>query len=145
MGRRLGVLPQPQRSVALLGSAPGALIEKRSCATLERFHFLLFLFGGAAVILYLHYEIIRAIQPENQWIANTVMSLIGGFYVGNVTARRLRNAAKKPILALLIWVPLVNLALVVALALIPTAPKKVQLAARGYDVEDDENGNQAPA
>ncbi|MFC1674142.1 hypothetical protein ACFL12_08455 [Pseudomonadota bacterium] len=135
----------PNVGVALLGSAPGALIEKKSCATLERFHFLLFLFGGAAIILYLHYEIIRAIEPENLWIANTVMSLIGGFYIGNVTARRLRNAAKRPILALLIWVPVVNIVLLVALALIPTAPKKVQLAARGYDAEGDDSGNQAPA
>lgn len=114
---------------ALVGTVPGALVEKKTCATLERFHFLLFFFGGAALIVYLHYEITRSIDPANLWIANLSMAFVAGLYLGNVTARRLRNAAKKPILSLLIWVPVVNVAFLVALALIPTAPKKAREAA----------------
>ncbi|MCR4378183.1 MAG: hypothetical protein NUV50_08840 [Rhodospirillales bacterium] len=113
---------------ALVATVPGALVEKKSCATLERFHFLLFFFGGAALIVYLHAEIIRVIAPENLWIANASMACVAGLYLGNVTARRLRNAGKKSILALLIWVPVVNIAFLVALAGIPTAPNKVHLA-----------------
>lgn len=113
---------------ALVATVPGALVEKKSCATLERFHFLLFFFGGAALIVYLHAEIIRVIAPENLWIANAGMACVAGLYLGNVTARRLRNAGKKSILALLIWVPVVNIAFLVVLAAIPTAPKKAHLA-----------------
>lgn len=114
---------------ALVGTVPGALVEKKSCATLERFHFLLFFFGGAAVIVYLHGEIVRAVAPESLWMADAGMAFVAGLYLGNVTARRLRNAAKRPILSLLIWVPLVNVVFMVALALIPTAPKKAREAA----------------
>ena len=113
---------------ALVATVPGALVEKKSCATLERFHFLLFFFGGAALIVYLHAEIIRAVALENLWIANFSMACVAGLYLGNVTARRLRNAGKKSILALLIWVPVVNLAFLAALAVMPTAPKKMRPA-----------------
>lgn len=114
---------------AVLATVPGALVEKKSCATLERFHFLLFFFGGAALIVYLHAEITRSMAPENLWIANLGMAVVAGLYLGNVLARRLRNAGKKSIWALLIWVPVVNIAFLVALALIPTAPKKNRAAA----------------
>jgi len=109
---------------ALVGTVPGALVEKKSCATLERFHFLLFFGGGAALIVYLHYEITRAMGPENLWKADLGMAFVAGLYLGNVTARRLRNAAKRPILSLLLWVPVVNVVFFAALAVIPTAPKK---------------------
>lgn len=116
--------------VALLGSVPGALVERKACATLERLHFLMFFFGGAALIVYLQFEFARSFAPENLAIANGVLALVAGFYLGNVAARRLRNAAKQPILALLIWVPAVNLVFMAALALLPTAPKKARDAAR---------------
>lgn len=109
---------------ALVGTVPGALVEKKTCATLERFHFLLFFFGGGAVLLYLHSEILLSVDPANVWKANAGMAFAAGLYLGNVTARRLRNAAKKPILALLIWVPVVNVVFMGWLALVPTAPKK---------------------
>lgn len=118
---------------ALVGTVPGALVEKKSCATLERFHFLLFFCGGAALLLYLHFEITRAMAPENMWKADLGMAFAAGLYLGNVTARRLRNAAKKPILSLLLWVPVVNVAFLVALAAIPTAPKKDREAAGVID------------
>lgn len=114
---------------ALAGTVPGALVEKKSCATLERFHFLLFFFGGAALLAYLHHEITRAMAVENLWKANLGMAFAAGLYLGNVTARRLRNAAKRPILSLLLWVPVVNVAFLIALAAIPTAPKKAREAA----------------
>lgn len=113
---------------ALVATVPGALVEKKSCATLERLHFLLFFFGGAALIVYLHGEIIRAVVPQNLWIANFSMAVVAGLYLGNVTARRLRNAGKKSILALLIWVPVVNVLFLIALAAMPTAPKKARPA-----------------
>lgn len=109
---------------AFAGTVPGALVEKKNCATLERFHFLLFFFGGAALIGYLHFEITRAMAAESIWIADLSVAFVAGLYLGNVTARRLRNIAKHPILSLLIWVPLVNIAFMIALAAIPTAPKK---------------------
>lgn len=115
---------------ALAGTVPGALVEKKNCATLERFHFLLFFFGGAALIGYLHFEITRAMAAENIWIADLSVAFVAGLYLGNVTARRLRNIAKRPILSLLIWVPLVNIAFMIALAAIPTAPKKDREAAK---------------
>lgn len=109
---------------AVAGTVPGALVERGSCATLERFHFLIFLIGGVALLGYLHVEILRATQPENAWIVDLASAFAIGAYVGNVIARRLRNMAKSPLLGLLIWVPLVNIAFLGALALIPTAPKK---------------------
>ncbi len=123
---------------ALVGTVPGALVEKKTCATLERFHFLLFFFGGAALLVYLHYEITRAIADENLWKANLGMAFAAGLYLGNVTARRLRNAAKKPILSLLIWVPVVNVAFLAALAIIPTAPKKTRIAAGVSEPDNSE-------
>ncbi|HEY9079305.1 hypothetical protein [Magnetovibrio sp.] len=113
---------------AVVGTVPGALVERKTCATLERFHFVLFYFVGAAVLGYLYFEIVRSLSAENVWKAQLGMSLVAGLYLGNVAARRLRNAAKHPILALLMWVPVVNIAFWVALALIPTAPKKNQPA-----------------
>lgn len=115
---------------ALAGTVPGALVEKKNCATLERFHFLLFFFGGAALIGYLHFEITRAMAAESIWIADLSVAFVAGLYLGNVTARRLRNIAKQPILSLLIWVPLVNIAFMIALAAIPTAPKKDRESAK---------------
>lgn len=109
---------------AVAGTVPGALVERKACATLERMHFLMFFFGGAAVLGYLQFEIARSLAPENVTIANLVLAVVAGLYLGNVAARRLRNAAKKPVLALLIWVPVVNVVFLAALALIPTAPKK---------------------
>lgn len=109
---------------ALIGTVPGALVERKTCATLERFHFVLFYFGGAAVLGYLYFEIARSLQPQGLWKAQLAMSFVAGLYLGNVAARRLRNAAKRPILAVLMWVPVVNVAFWAALALIPTAPKK---------------------
>lgn len=111
---------------ALGGTMPGALVERKACATLERVHFLMFFFGGAALLGYLQFEIDRSMAPENLTIANFVLAVVAGLYLGNVAARRLRNAAKKPVLALLIWVPVVNLVFLAALALIPTAPKKAK-------------------
>jgi len=109
---------------ALLGTVPGALVERKTCATLERFHFVLFYFGGAAVLGYLYFEIARSLEPQDLWKAQLAMSFVAGLYLGNVAARRLRNAAKRPILAVLMWAPVVNIAFWAALALIPTAPKK---------------------
>lgn len=109
---------------AVLGTIPGSLVEKKSCATLERFHFLLFFVIGAALIVYLHQEIVRVTAPDTIWIADLSMAFVAGLYLGNVIARRLRNAGKKPILALLIWLPVVNVAFLIALAVLPTAPKK---------------------
>lgn len=111
---------------AVAGTVPGALVERKTCATLERFHFLLFYFGGAALLGYLYFEIARSLELQGLWKAQLAMSFVAGLYLGNVAARRLRNAAKRPILALLMWVPVVNVAFWVALALIPTAPKKAQ-------------------
>ena len=115
---------------ALAGTVPGALVEKKNCATLERFHFLLFFFGGAALIGYLRFEITRAMVPDDIWIADLSIAFAAGLYLGNVMARRLRNIAKQPILGLLMWVPLVNIAFMIALAAIPTAPKKDREAAK---------------
>jgi len=115
---------------AFAGTVPGALVEKKNCATLERFHFLLFFFGGAALIGYLHFEITRAMASESIWIADLSVAFAAGLYLGNVTARRLRNIAKSPVLSLLIWVPLVNIAFMIAMAAIPTAPKKDREAAK---------------
>jgi len=115
---------------AFAGTVPGALVEKKNCATLERFHFLLFFFGGAALIGYLHFEITRAMAAESIWIADLSVAFVAGLYLGNVTARRLRNIAKSPVLSLLIWVPLVNIAFMIALAWVPTAPKKDREAAK---------------
>lgn len=114
---------------ALVGTVPGALVERKSCATLERAHFLMFFFFGAAVLGYLHFEITRAVAADGLWLANLGMAVVAGLYLGNVTARRLRNIAWKPVLALLIWVPVVNMAFLAAMALIPTAPKKARIAA----------------
>ena len=111
---------------ALAGTVPGALVERKTCATLERFHFVLFYFGGAAFLGFLYFEIARALSPEDVWKAQLGMSFVAGLYLGNVAARRLRNVAKPPILALLMWVPVVNVAFWAALASIPTAPKKHQ-------------------
>ena len=111
---------------ALAGTVPGALVERKTCATLERFHFVLFYFVGAALLGYLYFEIARALEPQDLWKAQLAMSFVAGLYLGNVAARRLRNAAKHPILALLMWVPGVNVVFWVALASIPTAPKKNQ-------------------
>jgi len=111
---------------ALAGTVPGALVERKTCATLERFHFVLFYFGGAAVLGYLYFEIARALEPQDLWKAQLAMSFVAGLYLGNVAARRLRNAAKHPILGLLMWAPGVNVIFWAALALIPTAPKKHQ-------------------
>lgn len=113
---------------ALAGTVPGALVEKKNCATLERFHFLLFFFGGAALIGYLHFEITRAMTAESIWIVDLSVAFVAGLYLGNVIARRLRNITKHPILSVLIWVPLVNIAFMIALAAIPTAPKKIREA-----------------
>lgn len=109
---------------ALVGTVPGALVEKKTCATLERFHFLLFFFGGMALLGFLYFEIARSVAALNLWKAQLGMSLALGLYLGNVTARRLRNAGKRPLLALLIWLPGVNAVFLVALAFLPTAPKK---------------------
>jgi len=114
---------------AVAGTVPGALVEKKSCATLERFHFVLFYFGGAAVLGFLYVEIARALDVGDLWKAQLAMSFVAGLYLGNVAARRLRNAAKRPILALLMWVPVVNVAFLAAMVLIPTAPKKRQSSA----------------
>lgn len=109
---------------ALAGTVPGALVERKTCATLERFHFVLFYFGGAAVLGYLYFEIARSLELQNLWKAQLAMSFVAGLYLGNVAARRLRNAAKRPIWAVLMWAPVVNIVFWAALALIPTAPKK---------------------
>lgn len=109
---------------ALVGTVPGALVERKTCATLERFHFVLFYVGGAAVIGFLYNEMARALSADDVWKAQLGMSVVAGLYLGNVAARRLRNAGKRPILALLMWVPVVNIAFWAALALIPPAPKK---------------------
>jgi len=109
---------------ALVGTVPGALVEKKTCATLERFHYVLFLFGGVALLGYLQSEILRSALPENVWKINLGGAFAMGLYVGNVTARRLRNMGKRPMLALLMWVPLVNVAFFGVLVLTPTAPKK---------------------
>lgn len=114
---------------AVVGTVPGALVEKKSCATLERFHFVLFYFGGVAVLSFLYVEIARALDVGDLWKAQLAMSFVAGLYLGNVAARRLRNAAKRPILALLMWVPVVNVAFLAAMVLIPTAPKKHQSSA----------------
>jgi len=111
---------------ALAGTVPGALVERKNCATLERFHFVLFYFGGAALLGYLYTEIARALSAGDLWMAQLGMSFVAGLYLGNVAARRLRNAAMRPIWALLMWVPVVNVAFLVAMATIPTAPKKAQ-------------------
>lgn len=129
---------------ALVGAVPGALVERKACATLERVHFLMFFFGGLALIVYLQFEIARGLAPENHAVANAVLALVAGFYLSNVTARRLRNAAKRPILALLIWVPVVNVAFMVLLATWPTAPKKVrERAARKSATLTEETGGAA--
>lgn len=121
---------------ALAGSIPGALAEKKNCASLERFHFLLFFFGGAAVLLFLYNEIARSLLEENVWKAQLAMSLVAGFYLGNVASRRLRNAGKQKILAVLIWVPMVNIALLIALAAMPTAmTKKAKAVAAAQNSE----------
>ena len=109
---------------ALAGTVPGALVEKKTCATLERFHYVLFLFGGVALLGYLHSEVLRVTLPENVWKINLGGAFAMGLYVGNVTARRLRNMGKRPILALLMWVPLVNVVFFGVLVITPTAPKK---------------------
>jgi len=111
---------------ALVGTVPGALVERKSCATLERFHFVLFYFGGAALLGYLYFEIARALSVEDLWKAQLGLSFAAGLYLGNVAARRLRNIAKPPLLGLLMWVPAINIVFWVALALLPTAPKKNQ-------------------
>lgn len=111
---------------AIAGTVPGALVERKNCATLERFHFVLFYFGGALLLSYLYTEIARALNTEDIWMAQLGMSFVAGLYLGNVAVRRLRNAAMRPVWALLMWVPVVNVAFWVALASIPTAPKKTQ-------------------
>lgn len=135
---------------ALAGTVPGALVERKACATLERAHFLMFFFGGAAVLGYLHFEITRAVAADSLWLANLGMAVVAGLYLGNVTARRLRNIARKPVLALLIWVPVVNIAFLAAMALIPTAPKKARIAAgvesaMGGDASGASGPSQTPA
>lgn len=112
---------------AVLGTVPGALVERKACATLERRDFLMFFLGGAALLGYLYYEVTRSLDPANVGIASFALAVVAGLYLGNVTARRLRNAAKRPILALLIWVPVINVVFLAAMALIPTAPKKARL------------------
>lgn len=109
---------------ALAGTVPGALVERGSCATLERFHFVLFLLGGLALLGYLYSEVLRATLAENVWKVNLGGAFAMGLYVGNVTARRLRNMGKSPLLSLFIWVPLVNVAFLGVLVLTPTARKK---------------------
>jgi len=109
---------------AVLATVPGALAEKKNCASLERFHFLLFFFGGVLVMGFIYHEMTRAMLADHVWKAQLGMSIVAGLYLGNVASRRLRNAGKKKLLALLIWVPILNVALLAALAMIPTAPKK---------------------
>lgn len=109
---------------AVIGTVPGALAERKHCATLERLHFVLFLVGGLAVLYVLHGEITAAIDPGDAWMADLGVAFVAGLYAGNVTARRLRNIARNPLWAVLIWVPGVNLAFFAALALIPTVPKR---------------------
>jgi len=112
---------------AVAGTVPGAMVERKNCATLERFHFVLFYFGGALLLGYLYTEIARALNTEDIWMAQLGMSFVAGLYLGNVAARRLRNAAMRPAWALLMWLPMVNVVFWVALAAIPTTPKKTQL------------------
>lgn len=109
---------------ALAGMVPGALVERGSCATLERFHFVLFLLGGLALLGYLYSEVLRATLAENVWKVNLSGAFAMGLYVGNVTARRLRNMGKSPLLSLIMLVPLVNVAFFGVLVLTPTARKK---------------------
>lgn len=119
--------------VATVAGAVAAKVEKGSCGTFGRLHYLLYGVGGNVVLKVLALQMTPGLTGDALLYVYLFLALVLGAFNGNTAARRVRNIGWNVWWAMLIFVPLVNMGFLIALVLKPAGRKKAQSAAQLSD------------
>ncbi|HEY9163092.1 MAG TPA: hypothetical protein VIN57_00680 [Magnetovibrio sp.] len=109
---------------ATVVGAVAAKVEKGSCGTFGRLHYLLYGIGGNLVLKVLAWQMTPGLSGDALLYVFFFLALVGGAFHGNITARRVRNIGWNVWWAMLIFVPLVNIGFWLVLVVKPAGRKK---------------------